>query len=531
MEQATCASWLGLKPSRELPNQWMPDPEFDSFFPVVDLALDQRGPRVPILRRMVFAKKEISLGLILFLLFAFDCGADASLDDPSQQKFRDSLNEAETAWVLSHEALTYVYDPDWAPFEWKTEDGAHVGIVADLFSLLRRNSGLKLAPRHTDTWSESVALVRQGEADMFSAITVTDERKQYLNFSSRDIYSYPAVLVTQFDDDTVYIDIEKDARHKTIAIVRDSGLGRYIQHTHPDLNYVEVPSTGAGFTAVLDGDADLFAINTITAKYVIEKQYLGEVKIATKLDYIYHLKIAVRNDRAPEFISVIDKALGTVSDTERNAIFERWTRVEKATGPDWEMVAKASSLLLIILFFLAWHNIKLKKQVNRRTRELANLANTDSLTGAKNRRKLDTDYLREMKRADRNRHKMAMLYIDLDDFKKVNDAYGHQFGDRLLNKVSVEMLKSLRDAENLYRLGGDEFCIILPEVSSRDEVAHVADRLSSLIAAIREIDDKPVEIGCSVGVAIYPEDGKTLDELMGVADKEMYRAKAARSSD
>lgn len=117
------------------------------------------------------------------------------------------------------------------------------------------------------------------------------------------------------------------------------------------------------------------------------------------------LKIAVRRGNPPEVISILDKALSTISDSEKNAIFRRWTHFEKKASPDWGFLAKASSVFLIVLAFLAWHNVKLKKLVNQKTGELASLANTDWLTGANNRRKLEFDFLSEEKRAKMYRQK------------------------------------------------------------------------------------------------------------------------------
>jgi len=311
--------------------------------------------------------KKLLLWAVSGVLLGGSC-AIASTENSNTERFRQLLTDAEALWIEKNESLTYVYDPDWAPFEWKSEQNVHTGLIADLFLLMRQNTGLKFNPQNTDTWSDSVSLVREGKADMFSAITITDERKGYLDFTTRDVYSYPAVLVTRFDDKDVYLGVE-DADLKTIAIVKDSGLGLYIQETYPDLNYVEVSSTKAGFFAVAEGDADLFAINTITAKYFIEKWYWDQVKIATKLDYIFSLKIAVHKDNPPELISILEKALSTISDSEQAAIFNRWTYTDKHSEIDWELIAKISTTFLLIsclliFAFLAWNNIRLKRLVN-----------------------------------------------------------------------------------------------------------------------------------------------------------------------
>jgi len=451
--------------------------------------------------------------------------SQANANDNQKEEFFEQLTRAEKLQANSDHPLIYAYDPDWAPFEWKSELGGHRGIIADLYALLSQKTGLDFIPRNTNSWSEAVEVVRSGKADMFSAITVTDERKEYLNFTSKDIYSYPAVLLTQFDDKQVYLELQEDARDKTIAIVKDSGLGHYVREANPSLKYIEVSSTQKGFDAVVSGKADLFAINAISARYFIEKLYRDELKVAAKLDYIHHLKIAVRKDRAPEIISILDKALATISASEQDEIFKKWTTVETVEVVDWEIIIEISVVFLIVLAFMGWHTINLKRIVNQKTIELDELANTDPLTGANNRRKLHIDFDNESKRARRHQRKMALLYLDLNNFKSVNDTYGHDYGDAILKDVALGVMSRLRDSEHLYRVGGDEFCVLLPEVADKEQIATLAKRLDDLIHKIGYRSDPQVDIGCSIGTSIFPDDGDQLNLLMSAADKNMYRDK------
>lgn len=462
------------------------------------------------------------------ILWCLSTGASSNDYSAQKARFIEQLTPAEKRWVDTDEPLVYVYDPDWPPFEWKAEFGGHRGIIADLFALLSEKTGLYFIPRNTNTWADSVELVKNGGASMFSAITVTNERKQYLNFTTQDIYTYPAVLLTQFDDKQVYLQLDKDAQHKTIAIVKASGLGEYVRKGYPELKYIEVESTQKGFDAVATGSADLFAINAISARYFIDKQYRDELKIATKLDYMYNLKIAVRKDSAPEIISLLDKALATISEDEQHAIFRKWTSVEKVKVIDWEIVIEISVVFMLLLMFMGWHNYKLKKIVGEKTIALDHLANTDPLTGANNRRRLDIDFDCEATRASRYHRKMALLYLDLNNFKSVNDTYGHEQGDKLLKNVALGIMSSLRGSERLYRIGGDEFCVLLPEVSDEKQIQSLARRVDNLIHKIGYRSEPAVDIGCSIGTAMYPQDGDQLHVLMAFADKAMYRQKHKR---
>lgn len=277
-------------------------------------------------------------------------------DDNDTSHMHSTFTEQELKWLDKKPTLTYVYDPDWAPFEWKNEIGLHTGIIADIMTIIKDKTGINFTPRHTDTWKESVELVKNEKIDMFSAITQNSEREKYLRFTSNDIFSYPAVLVTQFDDKKVYLHLETDCRDKKIGIVKSSGLGQYIKEKYPKLNYISLSSTKQGFESLRDGEIDLFAINTITAKYYIEKNYFHDLKIALKLDYIYHLKMAVHQNLPKEVTSILDKALDSISRDEINDIFNKWTNVAIYKKTDWVLIIEiVSALLLVIIFLMLWY--------------------------------------------------------------------------------------------------------------------------------------------------------------------------------
>ena len=287
---------------------------------------------------------------------------EAQLESPFTPK--------ELSWLDKNQALTYVYDPDWAPFEWKSDHEHHTGIIADILSLIGHKTGIEFTPIKTDTWKESVEQVKNGKVDMFSAITKNKAREGYLNFTSKDIYTYPAVLITKFKDKAVYIDIEKDFKNKKVGIVKSSGLGRYIKESYPNIEYVELENTQAGFTSIRDNKIDVFAINTVTAKYFIEKKGFDDLKIALKLDYIYHLKIAIRKEMPEEIISILNKSLSSISEQELHDIFIKWTQAPIEDVTEWKLLVKIITVPIIIILILMGFNRRLNRTVATRTKEL-----------------------------------------------------------------------------------------------------------------------------------------------------------------
>ena len=314
-----------------------------------------------------------SLALLPLVLFANESSLNTSAKTSSKSNIDSLFTPEEHKWLEKKQALTYVYDPDWAPFEWKNDIDMHTGIIADILSLISKNAGIELIAINTDTWEKSVDLVNSGKADMFSAITQNSAREEHLNFTSRDIYSYPAVFITQFDDKAVYLDIDKDFKGKRIGVVKGSGLGQFIKEKYPGLEYVDIPATQTGFSSLRKKKIDIFAINTVTARYFIEKKGFSDLKIALKFDYIYHLKIAIRKDMPGEIISILDKSLGNITEEELNDIFNKWTETAIRQRTDWKLILQITSALLVIILFLIWSNRRLNLKVIDRTKELNNI--------------------------------------------------------------------------------------------------------------------------------------------------------------
>ena len=152
-------------------------------------------------------------------------------------------------------------------------------------------------------------------------------------------------------------------------------------------------------------------------------------------------------------------------------------------------------------------------------------AHHDSLTGLPNRFLFNDRLSQVIKQAQRSGKKIAVLFIDLDHFKGINDSMGHKVGDDLLKEVAKRLKGEIRQTDTLARLGGDEFSIVLSQVANNDVVVEVTQSLIKAMNAPIELLDKSFYVTLSVGVAIYPEDGKTTEELLKNSDAAMYQAK------
>jgi diguanylate cyclase (GGDEF)-like protein len=299
-------------------------------------------------------------------------------------------------------------------------------------------------------------------------------------------------------------------------------------------------------TSILDGPVDLIqggrGLISRTPVFMEDGSYWGMLSLVIDIDSLIAafgiaesgpgLRLALRAaaaDGHPARPILGDQAL-----FDRDAV-----RMDIAVpGGRWEMAvedAAASSHLqpvsiaghryggYLMAAALALMLYLLLQQRNR----VAHLAMHDPLTGLPNRRLFGERLEQTLARCERRRERFALLYIDLERFKAINDRYGHKAGDRMLVEIALRLLGSLRRNDTAARVGGDEFLVILEGVENREQARVVADKVVRAIESPLPGLDPDERVSASVGVVVFPEDGRTADQLLHVADEAMYADKRA----
>ncbi|HUQ75038.1 MAG TPA: PAS domain S-box protein [Burkholderiales bacterium] len=174
----------------------------------------------------------------------------------------------------------------------------------------------------------------------------------------------------------------------------------------------------------------------------------------------------------------------------------------------------------------------LERAVTERTAELEeakaraqHLADHDALTGLPNRRLLEDRLTQALALSQRNRKQTAVMFIDLDRFKPINDSLGHAVGDVLLKEISQRLVNQLRVGDTICRIGGDEFVVVLPEVKRSSDVAQVAQKVIEQVSFPVTVDERELGVSCSIGITVFPDDGSDAESLIRNADAAMYHAK------
>ncbi|MDH5230740.1 MAG: diguanylate cyclase [Gammaproteobacteria bacterium] len=231
------------------------------------------------------------------------------------------------------------------------------------------------------------------------------------------------------------------------------------------------------------------------------------------------------------FLRHMDKKLGDRIEKALNS-FESWEDALQINSSDIIAEKKVKQFGVYPInytregythFLLSITDVSRQKQAEEKVWVQANY---DSLTNVANRMRFHDQLENMLHRAKRKDAEFAIMYIDLDDFKPVNDSFGHDYGDKVLKEVAYR-LKSIikRQTDLVARLGGDEFAVILENFSDLQTLASLAQTIVNSLSAPYFLDSNNILISCSIGIAIYPTDGVDKEILLGVADENMYKAK------
>jgi diguanylate cyclase (GGDEF)-like protein len=190
--------------------------------------------------------------------------------------------------------------------------------------------------------------------------------------------------------------------------------------------------------------------------------------------------------------------------------------IPRTFAPEMEILSRSAQLAMLAM------------ETRRLHAELLHRSEVDLLTNVHNRRSLGERMDALIEEARRNASVFGLIYIDLDQFKPINDRYGHHVGDLFLQQVAERLKRQLRSADLLARMGGDEFAVLLPMVRHRTRVEEIALRLEHCFKEPFDVEGKLLQGSASFGYSIYPEDGATRESLLAAADAAMYLAKNIR---
>ena len=294
-----------------------------------------------------------------------------------QDKTKVILNQKEKDWLYKKIPIRYVYDKDWAPFEWKDKFNNHTGITADVLSIISKKTGLIFEEVPTNSWSESVRLAQTNKIDMYSAVVYNKERAEYMNFTKNNIFQYPAVFLTK-QTSTIDYTYKDNIKHKKIGGVSDNTLIKKVRKIYPNNTFLDISSTTDGFNKLRDGVIDLLLINAPVAHFYMTHRGFNDIKVVKEINFKFSLKIAVQKSMPKEILSIIDKGLEKITQEEIDTIYHKWTTTQTVKETNWLLLIQIVSVIVFLLFLALFYSYTLKQMVKEKTHEISlNLAIMD----------------------------------------------------------------------------------------------------------------------------------------------------------
>ncbi len=313
------------------------------------------------------AIKHLRLTAVLISVL---CMAMASQDAVSAAEPAASptipLSREEQEWIRSHKTIRLGIDPDWPPIEFAGKAGAHLGISSEVVRIVSQRTGMRMEVVPGLTWQQVVAKAKKGEIDALSCMARTKDREGYLLFT-RPYLNVPVVIVARTD--AAYINGLDDLNGETVAVIEDYQLHELLPREHPAIRLLVVASAQEALESVSRGQAYAFAGDLATTSYLIPKLGIANLKIAAPTPYSYVLSFAVRKD-SPELVSILNKALSTITRNERTEIAQRWISFG-VYGVDYVLVLKGAGIAsVIVLVILAWNfHIRRQREAIRKSEE------------------------------------------------------------------------------------------------------------------------------------------------------------------
>jgi diguanylate cyclase (GGDEF)-like protein len=431
------------------------------------------------------------------------------------------LTAKETQWLNEHQVIRLASDPYWPPLEYVDKDGSYQGIAADFVKLIEKKLGVSFVRSPVKQWSILVDDVRKRQLDLFSLAMGTQERQQFASFTQPYV-SNTIVIVTLTSVE--FVPGIEGLAGKTVAVETGYATQELLNTNHPEIQLKTYPNTESALLAVVKGDVFAYIGNIATSSYIIQEKGLNNLKVSGETPYRSDLAFGVRNDW-PELVSILNKALNSISAREKADIFARWVRVEVSPAISWKWISITALVFIVVIILTLYWNYLLKQKVQERTFLLEFRSLHDALTGLPNRTALMEKLNQRVIRADKAKTAFAVLFIDVDDFKKVNDTLGHSIGDELLLAVTERLRKSLPSLNLISRFGGDEFVVLTNDFTEKKSVETKCRQLLQTMTTSYQLENMSLNMTLSIGVACYPADGDSGETLLRNADTAMYVSK------
>ncbi len=427
------------------------------------------------------------------------------------------LTEKERAWLVAHPVIKVGVHTAYMPIEFYSEANRFRGITIDYMQRLETILGVTFQKADYETNSTTDIV------DMISASTNPKSLAKN-GFVSLDepLFTFPYAVYTHTK--TTNINSWEDLNGKRVAVFRKGSMPGVLEK-FPAITVVPVNLAEDAFIALQEGTADAYVGNEIVVDYVSNIQGLNYIKKIGNTSYKANIYMLVRSDW-PELKSILEKTY-VYMEPEKSEILKKWDLVNNLKAKHILQMVLAALLLLVAYIMFKSYRLKetIKAQDKLSQERIWHQANFDFLTGLPNRMMFHNRLQEEIKKTDRSNLPLGLLYLDLDNFKQINDQLGHATGDELIKEVAKRVSSCVRSIDTTARIGGDEFTIIMGELTDITAMENASLKILGRLEEPFNINNQNIFITASIGITVYPNDSRRIEDLLMFADQAMYEAK------
>ncbi|MCG7984114.1 MAG: transporter substrate-binding domain-containing protein [Candidatus Thiodiazotropha lotti] len=446
------------------------------------------------------------------------------------KKDPNALTQDESVFLEEKPTIRFRVNRDRAPYEFSL-DGIAAGIAVDYVKAVANKTGFNAEFVIDDRpISEALKSVKSDRRDYDTLLYAVETAERRDEFSFGDPYlANPIMIVTH--NSSGYVGQMSDLSGKVLAIEKGFITHQWVSRDYPSIRVISANTTLDALQMLRNQEVDAYLGNLAIVNYMINRKGMSDLQVAAPSGYDDIKFSFVGPKEWPELTSILSKGLRKISAEEHTEIQQKWFSLQVLEKVDYKKLIYISLFFVTIILVVTYKNRSIRtinekletshRLIEEKNRLLRELVITDNLTKIYNRHKLDEVLLYESNRANRSKSNFGVILMDIDYFKRTNDTYGHQKGDKVLKEFADILRRSSRRSDVVGRWGGEEFMVICTETTLNGLVAF-SENLRSGISkhAFSTGENKTA----SLGVSVYQAD-ESVNELIKRADEALYLAK------
>lgn len=453
---------------------------------------------------------------MLFPVSSFSANKNSFKTKSLQMPIYADLTKDEKDWLAQHKTIKVGVKHSWKPIEFVTDKKKFRGITMDYLNRLEPILGVQFDKVNIDDNPSQMV-------DILSSVSNPKKLDLSEYALTEPILTFRYAIYQHKNNETIHA--FSDLSGKKVAVFKYGQLVDFLSKDYPDINLYKINLIEEAFNDIELNHTNSYIGNEMVVDYEANLQGISYLNKVGYAPIETDLRMAVRKDW-PILLSILNKSFSAL-EPEKSEILSNWNMSLFKKSLIAIRVLLIIFALLVISLLIKGYKLKqvMKKQQENAQNLIWHQAHFDMLTGLPNRVLFEKLKKESFETALNNHSKLGFLYIDLDKFKHVNDVHGHLVGDELITHVAKRLKNCIRPIDNIARLAGDEFAIILNQITDLHIVDNISNRILESLSQPYVINYNKISITASIGSSTFPEDTDNIETLIKFADTAMYEAK------